>query len=561
MGHIHSIYDTDPHFKIDAITRLITNMSEKKTSIVQSDHNSERFTFECPRMVDGHDMQTCNQVRVHYMNIDQQTRERHYGVYEVDDLQLSPEDENVVICSWLISANATKYVGPLSFTVEMVCRTGTTIDYAWHTAVFAGFNVVESINGGEPIIIEYADIMEAWKQELAAKQIVSMEQTVVGESDGGENVWTATYGDGRTADFVVRNGNAGVTNPAGEDYGSVKSGGDVTIEDGVISVKWPGDDSGTAYSKTVPRGASGVAEIKEIGGMTRKCTNLLPYPYTETTKTINGVTYTDNGDGTLTVNGTSTGQATFFFAGNEKFSLPVGTYTFSLNYVIPTGAIVWLYKTSESRMIASIYAGEQYKTFTLAKEESFNVYIHVPAGVSFPNVVLKPMLNEGSTALPYEPYFEGLRSAPVTEVESVGARLEIPEAVQALDGYGEGNPEDITEYNYINLRDGTYHHLGGLTDGAWVALATPEITDISAIIGGKHVEIEEGDTLTFVNEHAYAVPSVVDFSASADVRVIPQSLSAAQKGQARDNIGIHVVDSVPSDLSAYAVGDIILVTE
>lgn len=33
------------------------------------------------------------------------------------------------------------------------------------------------------------------------------------------------------------------------------------------------------------------------------------------------------------------------------------------------------------------------------------------------------MINEGETALPYEPFFEGLRSAKVTEVESVGANL------------------------------------------------------------------------------------------------------------------------------------------
>jgi hypothetical protein len=33
------------------------------------------------------------------------------------------------------------------------------------------------------------------------------------------------------------------------------------------------------------------------------------------------------------------------------------------------------------------------------------------------------MLNAGSTALPYEPYYEGLRSAKVTEVKSVGVNL------------------------------------------------------------------------------------------------------------------------------------------
>lgn len=209
MGHIHSIYDTDPHFSIDPITRVITNMSETKTSIVQNDHNSERFTFECPRFVDGHDMSTCNQVQVHYMVVDPATRDKHYGVYEMDDLQLSPEDENVVICSWLLSENVTRYESPLSFVIRMVCRTGTTIDYAWHTAINTDINIVAGIDGGEPIIMEYADIMEAWKQELAALQITDLLQTKASEESGGENVWTATFGNGRTVAFVVRNGKRG----------------------------------------------------------------------------------------------------------------------------------------------------------------------------------------------------------------------------------------------------------------------------------------------------------------------------------------------------------------
>ena len=39
--------------------------------------------------------------------------------------------------------------------------------------------------------------------------------------------------------------------------------------------------------------------------------NLIPYPYVDTTKTVNGVTFTDNGDGSITVNGTATELAYF----------------------------------------------------------------------------------------------------------------------------------------------------------------------------------------------------------------------------------------------------------
>ena len=44
--------------------------------------------------------------------------------------------------------------------------------------------------------------------------------------------------------------------------------------------------------------------------------NLNSYPYTNTTKTENGITFTDNGDGTVTVNGTATAN-TFFYCHNH----------------------------------------------------------------------------------------------------------------------------------------------------------------------------------------------------------------------------------------------------
>ena len=206
MAHIHSIYDTDPHFKIDRVTKTITNMSETKTCIAQGDHNSGRFTFELPRTIDGHDMSTCNQVRVHFMNMDQATREKYFDLYVVDDLQVSPNGEDVVIFSWLISRSATQYVGPLSFAIELVCRTGTTVDYAWNTAINADISIAESINSGEPIKVEYADIMEAWKEELRKDLTFTLEQTKVSTESGGENIWTATFGDGSKKHFIVRNG-------------------------------------------------------------------------------------------------------------------------------------------------------------------------------------------------------------------------------------------------------------------------------------------------------------------------------------------------------------------
>ena len=67
MAHKHPVYDTDAHFKINHITRAITTQDDLKT-IMQGDHNSERFSFEIPNVIDGHDMKLCNKVLIHYMN-------------------------------------------------------------------------------------------------------------------------------------------------------------------------------------------------------------------------------------------------------------------------------------------------------------------------------------------------------------------------------------------------------------------------------------------------------------------------------------------------------------
>lgn len=165
MAHEHSMYDGDTHFKINPITRQIENTTGK-VILMQNDHNSERFTFEIPRLIDGHDMSLCNKVEVHYINIDAKDKSQEKGVYPIEDLQISPDSEDVAICSWLISQNATKFAGTLNFVLRYACLTGTTVDYQWFTDIHKGVSVSESISNSEYIATEYADILEQWKEEL-----------------------------------------------------------------------------------------------------------------------------------------------------------------------------------------------------------------------------------------------------------------------------------------------------------------------------------------------------------------------------------------------------------
>ena len=166
MTHKHSVYDTDTHFIIDPKTRTFSNESSLKTLVVKNDINSERFTFELPRLIDGHDMSLCNKVEIHYINIENGTKQSSKDVYDADDLQVSPEDENIVIFSWLLRGNATKYNGTLSFSICFKCLEADEITYGWNTLIYSKLSVGESYSNTEAVVQEYSDVLQKWKLEL-----------------------------------------------------------------------------------------------------------------------------------------------------------------------------------------------------------------------------------------------------------------------------------------------------------------------------------------------------------------------------------------------------------
>ena len=49
-----------------------------------------------------------------------------------------------------------------------------------------------------------------------------------------------------------------------------------------------------------------VSPIEHNLGVKVESKNLMPYPYTDKSKTVGGITFIDNGDGTITANGTAT---------------------------------------------------------------------------------------------------------------------------------------------------------------------------------------------------------------------------------------------------------------
>ena len=154
MSHNNLIIDADPHFSIDPITRRIKNESSKKVTLIQGDHNSERFTFDMPRYIEEHDMLECDRVEVHFVN------GANASLYLVEDMQIHPEDETKVAFSWLISDESTKNVGRLEFQIRFCCVNEDGVDdYIWHTAKNTDISISDGMNNAESVIERYPDVL------------------------------------------------------------------------------------------------------------------------------------------------------------------------------------------------------------------------------------------------------------------------------------------------------------------------------------------------------------------------------------------------------------------
>lgn len=243
--HSHPVYDSDEHYTIDPISRNITNVKSKKTSLIQYDHNSERFSFDIPRYVEGHDMTLCNKVEIHYLNLDSMKRERRVGVYEVEDLMVTTEDDQVAVFTWLISQNCTELAGSLSYIIMFACVEDGETTYRWHTAINASIIIAKGMNNEEAITapLEFPDILQQWKEELFTKDW-AYESAKSHGFEGTAEEWLASLhgADGYSPAVLIREVTGGhelvIT-----DYQGSKT---VSIMDGV-----DGKDGADGYSPTV----------------------------------------------------------------------------------------------------------------------------------------------------------------------------------------------------------------------------------------------------------------------------------------------------------------------
>ena len=138
--------------------------------------------------------------------------------------------------------------------------------------------------------------------------------------------------------------------------------------------------------------------------------NLISYPYSETTKTVNGITFTDNGDGTVTANGTATANASFFMSRNFGFKNECDYFLSGC----PSGGglntyyINWYQNhTGVEKKNYNDYGDGVKIPYKHIFSENNSLAIVVISGTVCDNLVFQPQIETGDTATEYEPPITG----------------------------------------------------------------------------------------------------------------------------------------------------------
>lgn len=183
--------------------------------------------------------------------------------------------------------------------------------------------------------------------------------------------------------------------------------------------------------------------------------------------TINGITYTVNEDGTITVNGTATARSVFVISRNDMTGykpIPSGEYVLSgcpdnvqLGYAVLNG---W----TGSRSFTDSGSGVSFTQPEITAATLWYVRIDIQSGQTLNNVVFKPMIRFASdTDATYEPYtgttytraFVDGQGNTLTvyggEDEIVGGVLTVSEAIKTYDGTENWvlNPNGLGRF-YLN---------------------------------------------------------------------------------------------------------------
>ena len=454
VTHKHTVTDTDPYFSINPETRAIESTSLYNIVLMQYDHNSQRYTFELPRYIDGHDMSLCTSVVVNYDNIEINATAEAVEVeiepesprinsssYDMTDLRINPDNPEMVISSWLVSRESTQLAGNLSFSIEYKCTDSEgNVTYEFGTDNFADITVKPRKKNSEAAITPYADVLEQWRSQIFG----AGDSVMANIAAEGEEQVAAVKMESKTQQEAVELKGVQTLESIPEDYTEVDVMAEKAVRTKSDAIVCESEGETITISDSSDDHIRGLKVFGKSTQFTTTGKNKLNLGK-QVERIVNGVTltpvYDSNGNlSYLNVNGTS---ASTFILLSVPFNIAAGNYIFT-NFIGRTVEDGTLHAQICDSNSGLMYPQDMGLGGDFTFEEDLNLIyrIYIAEGRTVNNERFYPMIRLASvTDATYEPYTGGKPSP----------NPEHPQEIESVENttvniYGKNlwNPEDNT---------------------------------------------------------------------------------------------------------------------
>lgn len=393
-----SVQSNEERIVIDPITRVI-NIPEDYIIGVESDEKSDRMYFQCPKIVgDNVDL---SKLKL-YVNFENANKERDN--YFVDDVTVN---EGNILFSWLFSRKVTKYKGDVKF---IVCakKSEDNLTLEWNTTVAKGLSL-------EGIEVELSDE----EQSIASDYLIQLEKELSALAESENNRLLTTSSNQIT----------NITNKGSEQVQLVEN----TAKKALDSIPSTYTDLQKQVNEVEDR------ELKDANGITQELTITDGYAQLTDTATkrlnslvikgntvqnstkglnllkLNNDTITSNGvtstclNNVIKFSGTLTSSWANISTDTRKFLLNKDVqYIFSIDKALNIPCSLQLYYKDKTTQDVTIYKNRLFSDSFMIKDDLAYIRVFVTGrSGTVVNSEIKIMINEGTTAKPYEPYTGG----------------------------------------------------------------------------------------------------------------------------------------------------------
>lgn len=179
-----------------------------------------------------------------------------------------------------------------------------------------------------------------------------------------------------------------------------------------------------------------------------------------TSRTINGLTITNNKDGSITLNGTTTATVSMLLS-NNMYNLVAGKYYLSRNSIGTVSGTFTniLYGKNETAVNIGGLTSEGMIITATTDYQEYYLWLYVTSGITFTNYTMKPQLETGTVKTDWELYGASPSPDYPSEVECCGDNINIFDGeveegnIDASTGQNAVTTNAWRSKNYLNVKD------------------------------------------------------------------------------------------------------------